>query len=346
MSLIAAGLNDAMLAAWDSKYAYNRPRPSQVDETITTLIDVPQTPSYPSEHAAAAGVASTVLAFLFPDDAEKLKAMGADAMQSRYYTGTEFLSDVSAGMTLGVAVASAVTQWAQTDGSDAVFNGTFPPGPAKWSSASPSFPLAGTWRTWALRSGSAVRLAAPPAAGTQEFMDGVNAVKTLQRTAGTNHTAWFWQPSFIDPWIDTINRLLFENRLDRDFVTSAGVYALGLIAQHDATIACWDTKYAYLEQRPVQADPQIQTLFATPQHPSYPSGHACAGGAMAGVLAAVFPEHAAEFADEAKQAGLSTFYAGIHYPRDVDAGLKLGSDVAAAVVARTASDKDETKEAK
>ncbi|MEZ4659658.1 MAG: phosphatase PAP2 family protein [Caldilineaceae bacterium] len=50
------------IVAWDAKYAYNRPRPSG----ITPLIVEPASPSYPSEHAAAAGAAATVLAYLFP----------------------------------------------------------------------------------------------------------------------------------------------------------------------------------------------------------------------------------------------------------------------------------------
>lgn len=104
------------------------------------------------------------------------------------------------------------------------------------------------------------------------------------------------------------------------------------MAQHDATIACWDTKYAYLEPRPVQADSTITTLFATPQHPSYPSGHACASAAAAGVLAGAFPEWASYFNDRAREGGLSTFYAGIHYPNDVDQGLSLGTAVAKIVL--------------
>src|SRR5258706_2855811 len=38
MSLVAAGLNDAIIAAWDSKFTYNRPRPSQIDKQLTTAI--------------------------------------------------------------------------------------------------------------------------------------------------------------------------------------------------------------------------------------------------------------------------------------------------------------------
>ena len=39
--------------------------------------------------------------------------------------------------------------------------------------------------------------------------------------------------------------------------------------QHDATLACWDSKYTFLELRPSQADSTITPLFANPQHPAF-----------------------------------------------------------------------------
>ena len=80
------------------------------------------------------------------------------------------------------------------------------------------------------------------------------------------------------------------------------------------------------------ADAAITTLFPTPAHPSYPSGHACASAAAAGALSAVFPDSASAFVDRGREAGLSTFYAGIHFLIDVDQGLVLGNAVAQIVV--------------
>jgi hypothetical protein len=60
------------------------------------------------------------------------------------------------------------------------------------------------------------------------------------------------------------------------------------VAQHDATIACWDTKFTYLELRPPMADPTIVPVFALPQHPGFPSGQACASGATAAVMSSMF----------------------------------------------------------
>ena len=106
-----------------------------------------------------------------------------------------------------------------------------------------------------------------------------------------------------------------------------------MVAMHDATLACWDTKYTYLELRPSMVDSGITTLFPNPQHPGYPSGHACASGGIAGVLAWSFPAEAQYFTDRAGEAGESTFDAAIHTQFDVDTGLKLGQAVAQRVTA-------------
>jgi len=336
MSLVAAGLNDAIIAAWDSKYTYHRRRPSQIDKQLTTAIPVPNSPSYPSDYAAAAAVSAEVLDYLFPDDKTAIDQMANRAGESRMYAGVEFPTDITAGTALGKAIGDAAVARAQSDGFSAPFTGSFPPTPGMWSSANPSFPLAGMWKPWALSSGSQLRLNAPPAFGSADFQKQVDAVKQLTRTVATSHTAWFWQPSFIDPWLDLATRFLFESGYARDAPKVAQTYALAMIAQHDATLACWDTKYTYLEMRPVMADPAITTLFPTPAHPSYPSGHACASGAAGAALGAVFPDSASYFKDRAHEAGLSTFYSGVHYPNDVDQGQALGEAVANIVVSKAA----------
>src|SRR6202040_409639 len=61
LALVAAAISDATIAAWDSKYAYNRPHRSDLDPTVAPVLAVPQSPSSPSEHAVAAGAAAAVL---------------------------------------------------------------------------------------------------------------------------------------------------------------------------------------------------------------------------------------------------------------------------------------------
>src|SRR5260370_19062267 len=97
-----------MVAAWDSKYAYNRPRPSRLDKDLTTVIPNPHSPSYPSEHAVAAGAGSAVLAYLFPTDAQVILAQADAAGRSRLLAGVQYPTDLQAGLSFGHAVPAPV----------------------------------------------------------------------------------------------------------------------------------------------------------------------------------------------------------------------------------------------
>jgi hypothetical protein len=77
MTLVSVAIHDATVAAWHAKYQYSRPRPSDVDATIQPIVPVPNSPSYPSEHAAVAAAAAEVLAYIFPSDATHLGFLAA-----------------------------------------------------------------------------------------------------------------------------------------------------------------------------------------------------------------------------------------------------------------------------
>jgi membrane-associated phospholipid phosphatase len=338
MALVSAAIYDSIIVAWDSKYAWKRTSPSVTDPTIQPLLRTTGTPSYPSEHAVAAGAASVVMAYLFPNMAETYTDLAEEAARSRVLAGVSFPSDISAGLQLGRQIGQLVIAYAMADGSAAPFTGSFPPTPGLWASTAPVTPLAGTWKPWVLSSGSQFRLPAPPAASSPDYQAQVATVKSFARTNATNHSAWFWQPAFIVPWLDTVNLEIFQNHLDQNAPRAARVYALEAIAQHDAALACWDTKYAYLEMRPPMADPSIVPAFAIPQHPGFPSGHACASGAASAVLSYLFPADAASFAAMSLDAGNSTFYAAIHTMFDVTQGFALGARTGNQVVQRAMSD--------
>ena len=157
--------------------------------------------------------------------------------------------------------------------------------------------------------------------------------------AATRWRLWrFWQPGFFQGWLAQVDLEIFQNHLDSNPPRAARAYAYETIAQHDATLACWDSKYIYLELRPSQADPSITTLFANPQHPGFPSGHACASGASAAVMSVLFPADEQSFTTMANDAGTSTFDAGIHTQLDVSQGLALGTLVGQKVAARASAD--------
>src|SRR5437899_306266 len=165
-------------------------------------------------------------------------------------------------MDLGNQVGQAAIACANSDGSNRVFTGSFAAAAGVWSTPNPVAPLAGTWQPWVLTAGSQFRPPAPPAFGSADANAQYAADKDLQRTNATNHLAWFWQPGFFQPWLQQVETEIFQNHLDSNAPRAARVYALQTIAQHDATLACWDSKYTFLELRPSQADSTITTAFA------------------------------------------------------------------------------------
>jgi membrane-associated phospholipid phosphatase len=329
MSLVTVAMSDAMIAAWDAKYTYNRPDPSAQDSTLTALVDAPAVPSYPSEHAVAAGAASTVLSYLFPDDAAKYAALAEEAAHSRLVAGVNYPSDVEAGLALGRAVGQKVIERAMSDGFDAVWEGTVPSEPGQWTGETVFAPLAGTLKAWVLASNDQFRPEAPPAYDSEQALAELAAVTSFTRTFASNAGAFYWQASsgvkYV--WYDFANRLLFENHLDDNAPLSALVYAAMTVAQHDGYIGCFDAKYTYWAMRPNQMDPELVTLFPNPPHPTYPSAHSCGSMAATTALASFFPSDAEALNKAAQEAGQARIWAGIHFPIDVIAGEALGKAV-------------------
>ena len=340
MALMNTAIYDALVAAWDSKYAYNRPRPSEFDKSLTTLVPTPNSPSYPAEHTVVAGAASAILSYLYPDDAATFEAKAQEAVQSRLLAGVQYPSDVAAGLELGKKVAQTVIDRAKTDGSDAKWTGSVPTGPGMWNGSNPMEPLAGAWQTWVLKSGSELRPAAPPAYDSPQKLAELAEIKTFTRTFATNQKAMYWQSfdGIYGFWYNNGSQRIFEHRLDLNPPRAARIYAAMSVAHYDALVACWDGKYAYWAIRPFQLDPAVVTLFPTPNHPSYPAAHGCVSAAIAGALETLFPDEAPYIHAKADEAATSRIWAGIHYRSDVDAGLGLGRAVAQKVADRLADD--------
>jgi hypothetical protein len=281
----------------------------------------------------AAGAASAILAYIYPDSAQTFNDLAQAAAQSRLVAGVSFPSDVEAGLALGRAVAAKVIERAKVDGSDVQWTGTVPTGPCMWKGDQPSEPLMGTWKTWVLTSGSQLRLDPPPACDSPEMLAQLEEVKTLTRTVETNMSALYWQSDEAEFTMnDWASRHIFEQKLDDNPPRAARVYALMGVASYDALVACYDTKYAYWLIRPSQLDPTITPLFPVPPHPSYPSGHACNTGAAAAILAYLFPSDGNVVLARAENAADSRIWAGIHYRIDRDGGLALARGVADLVI--------------
>jgi membrane-associated phospholipid phosphatase len=334
---------DAMIAAWDSKYAYHRKRPSEIDASLVTAVPNPRSPSYPAEHAVAAGAAAAVLSYLFRDRAPFFAAKAEEASRSRMLAGVQYPSDVSAGLELGRKIAALVIERGKTDGSDAKWTGSVPTGPDKWNGTNPILPQMAVWKTWVLASPSEFRSPPPPAYDSPEKAVELAEIKNFKHTPKTNSAAFFWEYAVgglrgHQYWAEQIDRLVLEYRLDTDPPRAARAYALQNITGIDAGIACWDSKYTYWAIRPFQLDHDVKPLFPTPNHPSYPAAHGCLSTAEADILGYLFPRDAAALDALAAEAAESRVWAGIHYRSDIVAGRALGHAVAEKVIARARKD--------
>jgi hypothetical protein len=117
-ALMSVASYDAIIACFDSKYAYWAARPAMLDPTIKPLFPNPSHPSYPSAHGCNTGSTAAVLAYLFPKEGKAVEAMADEAAMSRMWAGIHFRSDDEDGLLLGREVASLVIQRAQNDGAE------------------------------------------------------------------------------------------------------------------------------------------------------------------------------------------------------------------------------------
>jgi len=342
LAYLNAAIYDATIAAWDSKFAHNRPRPSVLDTSLTTVMLNPASPSYPSEHAVTAGAASAILAYLFPEDAQRFNDMAKQAGNAFVMAGVHYPSDVQSGIELGRKVAALVIARANADGSDAKWTGSVPTSVGKWTGEKPVLPTMGSWKTWVLSSGSELRPPPPLAYDSPQMLAELKEVQVFTRTPKSNADALFWEYSAGGGrnyvfWNDQVNRKLFEYGLGDNAPRAAQAYVMTSIASYDSGVACWDAKYTYWAMRPFQIDPNFKPLFNTPNHPSYPSAHSCLSSAAAATLAYLFPRDAAMFNGLAKQASESRIWSGLHFRSDLVAGNAIGAAVAQKVIDRAKS---------
>jgi membrane-associated phospholipid phosphatase len=339
LALMHIAIYDALVAAWDSKYAYKRPRPSAASAALATAIPNPPSPSYPAEHAVAAAAASEVLAYIFPDRADHFRQLAEEEARSRLIAGVNYQSDIATGMALGKQVAALVIARGKADGTDAKWTGSVPTGPGKWTGTNPILPMNGTWKPWVLSSPSEFRPGPPVPYDSPEKAAEIAEIKTFPRTPQTNNEALFWEAAVgglraYQYWNEQLSKKTLEYRLDSNPPRAARAFVLPFVTLYDVSIACWDAKYAYWAIRPVQLDPEVRPVFATPNHPSYPAAHACASISIARVLGYLFPRDAEAFATLGERAAESRIWAGIHYRSDIVAGRKLGIAVADKVIER------------
>ena len=349
---VAAAMEDAVIAAYHWKYEYDRKAPKG-DSAVERSAD----PSYPSEHAAIAGVASRLIAHLYPEyPAARLDERAEDVAQARVAAGANYPSDVEAGLKLGRAIAERYIEKAKHDGYTRKWDGKRPRGPEHWepppgSTGQPIQPLAGTWKTWLLDPVDRFEPPPPPKYATKQFIANARDVMRAKEelTPRQKRIAKFWEagPGTALPagiW----NKVVIAYVRDKELSVprQARLFALLNVAMSDAGAACWHAKFqtGWWDPRPINAirdlglDKRWEPYLGTPLFPAYPSGTSNYSGAAGEVLAHLFPKDAKMWRARAVEGGMSRLWGGVHWRIDVEQGLKMGRQVGGLVVARAKSD--------
>jgi membrane-associated phospholipid phosphatase len=354
-----------------------------IDRRYTPVHVPPGAAAGASRRAAAVEAAYTALVALFPTEKGTFDARLAVSLTAIASDPHETTAGIASGIAWGQTAANGIQSWRATDGftpPPAPFLGGTAVG--EWRPTPPGFlpgaaPQFAYMTPWSISAPSQFRPAGPPALTSAHYTADFNETKVMGsvsspiRTADQTIYAWFWNASTATYIWNRLADLLIE-RGDRDedddsghwgerrnsLLENARVLALLDLAMADAGIACWEAKYHYVSWRPITAipladtdgnpatspDPSWMPLFATPNHPEYPSGHSTVSGAAAVVLASFFGETKhftvdndlligvtrsfegfSEALDEVRNARV---FAGIHFRSACNDGQALGIQVA------------------
>ena len=112
-------------------------------------------------------------------------------------------------------------------------------------------PAPGSWKTWFITSGKSYRLP-PPSSNKDEIGAVLSRQKELD-SAGMQQIMYWNAGAPGYRWNDMMSRLWVT---DTSY-NGALANMLLSVATYDATVAAWDTKYAYKRARPFAADSRL-----------------------------------------------------------------------------------------
>lgn len=326
-----------------------------------------------SREAAAAVAAFTVASSLFPTQAATFTAL-RDTQLAAIPDSPGKAAGMTLGQTIGLTMNFARTNDQANNPGAITFPGSTTPGrwrPAADNPVAAALPHWGSVTPFAVPSGASFRPGVPPTITSAQYAAALNEVKQLGAINSPTRTpeqadiarAWAFNAGTKTPpgaW-NLIAQDISQSR-GLSLTENARMFAAMNVAMADAAICAWDCKYTQDMWRPVDAirladtdgnaltDPDLNwtPLLATPNHPTYVSGHSTFSRAAANTLAALLGSDAinvnfqgdfgvsrllTSLDGAANEAGLSRIYGGIHFSFDNVFGQQIGADVSSYVLA-------------
>lgn len=258
------------------------------------LVDA-DAPDDASAEAAVAAAARGVLNHYLP-------AQSASIVEPAYTAALAAIPDGTAesdGVAIGAEVASELIAARANDGfrAAATYTPPNPPVPGVFlpTGSTPPFGVyLGDMEPFSLRSADQYRPDGPPSLRSRAWAREYNEVREIGSSTSTTRTAEqtlaakFWGEPPVQQARGSFRNFVLERELD--IVDAARFMAMISVTYADALIACFDAKYHYTFWRPITAiragdtdgnrrtagDPAWSPILpGTPNHPEYPSAHAC-----------------------------------------------------------------------
>jgi hypothetical protein len=223
-------------------------------------------------------------------------------------------------------------------------------------------------RPFSLDSADQFRPGGPPSLDSKKWARDYNEVKEIGSSSSSTRTeeqtlaARFWAERPNQQAHRAFRKFVLDHGLD--VVDASRFMAMVSVVFADAQIACYDAKYHYAFWRPITAvragdtdgndatvgDPTWSPLLpVTPNHPEYPSAHACITPAGGRVIARFLGTDQIDFTvpsltglkdrhfDTVKEleddVGNARIWGGIHYRSSVEAGNMIAMKTAHQVLA-------------
>ena len=117
---------------------------------------------------------------------------------------------------------------------------------------------------------------------------------------------------------DDFNRLKLSFKIRRKIMKFMNKYADPIIM---------NLKVKYDRIRPSKFDKRVKEIINLPDHPSYPSGHACQSYTIAYLLSLKYPDKEKFYLNYAKEVSENREIMGLHYPSDSEYGRKIAEEI-------------------